>query len=329
MLAGLVLLINVGAATILTILNKLILLDMRLPSSPAALTFFHYCATCAFLKVLPFCPKPVNSELIQSSKVKNKALVLITFIATLGVASGNLALKLGSVAFHQTGRLISLPLGVIADYVYFGKKHGIRGIACVSTVAVGVFNLVAEDGTATLCSVTFLLISVACTIFTASAIKHTCRECNITALGFATKAAPWGAFFAGLLWLVWSCFDFNTPGEVTEKQDRITSTRLALMLTVDCSLAIVVNVTSTWCANCFSLLTYAVVGHSKTLITIALSKCIFDVTISFRNAALLLVSLTAAAVYLIVEKEVEIKRSSEEKETNLHEEFLLQKNQRG
>ena len=76
---------------------------------------------------------------------------------------------------------------------------------------------------------------------------------------------------------------------------------ISALILINCTLAVIVNVTSTWCAASCSSLLYGLLGQAKTLCTVFLGAWIFHVSLSFRSAVCLGISLLGVCIFMYLE----------------------------
>ena len=90
-------------------------------------------------------------------------------------------------------------------------------------------------------------------------------------------------------------------------------------LCINCCLAVTVNLTSTWCAAHCSSLMYGVLGQAKTLSTIVIGACFFNVVLTFRSFLCLSVSLSAVLIFMRLESRSSKATTSILPETHVNE----------
>lgn len=309
-LPGLVPPLNVVAAAAIVATNKILLHEISVPAPSAALTFCHYCITTCYLRIH-------GLGKVEKTKVPRFRVFLVCSAATLGVASGNMmTLQLSSVSFHQISLLASLPGGLIFDFILFRKVCTLAEFICVAIVAVGVIEVSRDDKTTCLQAYLYAMFSVFCMLSCAIAVRRTCKDFGITSTQWAYLAAPWGATSAGLWWLIGAAAEMSTstPSSrfFTFSLPRKFPLALSLIVALNCMLAVVVNVSSAWCAaNCSTLL-YGVLGQAKTLCTIIFGAFLLDTGLPFRQLLCMITSLMAVCIFLYLESrsKCEIEQSS-------------------
>jgi len=289
--------LNVLTASLLVITNKLLLVTKHVPASSASLTLLHQSMTCAMLH-LRCSGSPV---IVGPDMTPNMRIIFIAGLSTLGVLSSNLVLKSGSVSFHQVSRLLSLPGSLLFDYYLDGKVCSVAELCCVIIMAWGVFHVCAVDSTANLLGVVAAAISVAATLGTAAAIRKTCARYNISAVVFTFLLSPWGAVSSFVWWLAAVFTGESLP--ISQPVSASTHGReVIILLIANCTFAVILNLSSTWCAAWCSTLSYAVIDQAKTVLSIALSTAVFNDMIPLKNIVYLSISFVAFSAYIFLER---------------------------
>ena len=294
--------LNVVAGALLVTSNKVILLQ-NMPASSAALTFLHYFSTFIVLRVLSW--KRRHDE--PSRRVPIIRVVLLSFLATLSVATSNLTLKLSSVSFHQVSRLVSLPGGLLLDYFLYRKTRTCLETSYVAIVAVGVYHICFTDHTTTLLGCVFAVVSICATLCTALTIKATCAEYNLNAVNLAHLMSPWGTL-SSLLWLITTLAaesGFNSQKMLGQKFWGQLSSNVVFTITIvtfNCFCAVFLNISSTWCAANCSTLMYAILGQGKILATISLSARVLHQDIPNNSILSLCISIAAFIIFIFLEQ---------------------------
>lgn len=291
--------LNVTAASVLVITNKLLLSRNQLQAASTFLTFLHYLVTLITLRASRGILSDEESKrMLHIGKLHFKVL-LVSLFGSLGVVSSNLALKLSSVSFHQVSRLLALPLGLLFDYFLYKKTRNIIELLYVCLVAYGVYQVCADDPTASWASIGFAAFSVVATLGTAAAVRRLCTDNGLLAVDFAYLAAPFGALTSG----IWLCMALSGehPRNIVVSENRKDLWETIALLIPNCFSAVLLNVTSAWCAARCSTLMYGIIAQIKTLTIIALSVFFFPVVISYHSCVCLCVSIYAFLVFSVIE----------------------------
>ena len=257
---------SIASAALLVNTNKIILESKIVSGSSAGLTFLHSFSLCvaAVLRM-----RWLDKSSMLAAQVPRSRVLLISVQSTLGVACSNMVLQLSSVSFHQVSRLFTLPGGLLLDYILYKKVRTFAEIYAIMIVALGVLDISVMDRTASALSAFFALISVATVLVTAAAIKKTCSDYGVSATDYAFLAAPWQLLASCFLWLI--AVASTTLHESDEpKGTGLKLGAFSLLLIFNCALAILVNLSSTWCAASCSTLLYGAIGQGKTLGTVFL-----------------------------------------------------------
>ena len=278
-------LLNVVSAALLINSNKALLAKDFIPGQSAALTTLHYSFTFISLRA--------TRRLVPRCNVKeyqNLKIFIITLVGSFGVVCSNVSLRLSSVSFHQMSRLLSLPGGLFCDYILYGRSRNIRELFAVFVLAYAVCQVVYGDLTFSWLGLVFSILSVGSMLGTKVAIKHVCEMYGLSSIEFSYMAAPFGVLSSIIWWAFWTLTEGF--GEFTRSRGHL-NTEWYGVLFLNCGLAVVINVTSTWCATHCSTLLYALLNQCKTLIAITVSTYFFDIQVSFRGWILLGVSFSA------------------------------------
>lgn len=118
-------------------------------------------------------------------------------------------------------------------------------------------------------------IWVAAYVASAVLIRHVCKLYAISTSDYMYSSAPWGVFFS-CVWLCASLFA-HTSGSTHIRSNGagVAAPEFILLLSMNATLAVLVQWLSTWAARNSSTVLYAVMGQAKTAVTVMLSVPVF------------------------------------------------------
>jgi hypothetical protein len=145
---------------------------------------------------------------------------------------------------------------------------------------------------------------VASTLGISLLVRHMCTQEQVTTAWLLHRGLPFGVAVASLqLAAVMSLEEWTHAPQVNSVIVGASSLWIVLLLLSNLALAVLVQYLSTWVAVHTSTLLYAVLGQAKTAATLALSACVFHVTLSRRVICGVATYLSVAAALSICDSD--------------------------
>ena len=206
--------------------------------------------------------------------------VHFSLLDCLAMGSQNLSLRFNSVSFYQMCKLLVAPGIVIMEYAYFGKELPSRRVSiALAVLLVGI-------GLASVTDVKLNLIGtffgLAATI-TTGVISILCSSYQSTyGLSSSQLLANVSPLEAGFLLCLGPLWDFSIVRATAYTDYQWTSEAFIAVLS-SCFLAVFVNGATFYLIGKTSPLSYQVMGHLKSVLTLGGGFILFDADVNRRS----------------------------------------------
>jgi len=241
---------------------------------PCTLSFFHFCFTVVFYKILKFCGlfEQPSTDLSQLEKFK----VGIVGVASIGFM--NVSLALNSVGFYQITKLTIVPVTLVISYFCYG-------VSTSSKIKLALLILLAGVGIATVSDVELRPLGL---IFGTLAVLSTAvfqiwqgtkqKEFQVNGTQLQDSVAVWQAIQALIAAAIFESTCYGSPSTggacdtavefIKQAMSDADKQHTMTLVLITCFIALAVN----WCS--FGLIgrtgpiTFQVVGHAKTCLVL-------------------------------------------------------------
>ncbi|EKX48796.1 hypothetical protein GUITHDRAFT_136465 [Guillardia theta CCMP2712] len=264
------------------------------------LSGMHFMFTAVVLRMLctfnVFTYKPADRMMVLF-----KALL---DCASVGLMNVNLAKN--SVGIYQLSKLSCIPTTVAIQYILFGTKISLETALALLPLCLGVAMATVSDVrvTGTLYAIAAILATVVSQILTKSFVQNT--GCTAIQLLYHTSLCA-----AVIMILLSRLFDDYTQGSyamalilhqrvaLTAQGVKIGHMPLEVLLTIliSCVFAVGVNITNYQVLSRTSALTYQVLGHLKTALTLAMGILFFDKAYALKHVSGLFLAFGGMLAY--------------------------------
>ena len=231
--------------------------------------------------------------------------VHFSLLDCLAMGSQNLSLRFNSVSFYQMCKLLVAPGIVIMEYAYFGKELPSRRVSiALAVLLVGI-------GLASVTDVKLNLIGtffgLAATI-TTGVISILCSSYQSTyGLSSSQLLANVSPLEAGFLLCLGPLWDFSIVRATAYTDYQWTSEAFIAVLS-SCFLAVFVNGATFYLIGKTSPLSYQVMGHLKSVLTLGGGFILFDADVNRRSVLGVALAFAGCLWYTYL-KDTELRRS--------------------
>jgi len=210
--------------------------------------------------------------------------------ASVGLMNVNLAKN--SVGIYQLSKLSCIPTTVAIQYILFGTKISLETALALLPLCLGVAMATVSDVRVTvggtLYAIAAILATVVSQILTKSFVQNT--GCTAIQLLYHTSLCA-----AVIMILLSRLFDDYTQAQGV----KIGHMPLEVLLTIliSCVFAVGVNITNYQVLSRTSALTYQVLGHLKTALTLAMGILFFDKAYALKHVSGLFLAFGGMLAY--------------------------------
>lgn len=278
---------NMTCVVGVVLMNKYMQLQHKF-NSLVFLSFCHFAFTAVGMRVL------LVLRVFRYKAARTASVAPVALGSLSSVAFMNLSLKYNSVGFYQMSKLACIPVTVLLSWAVYGERLSLATIASLVPLVWGLYVAQAHDYSANTLGTTYagvaVVATVLCQIFTSSYQRM--LKCDSNQLLYHTS--PLISLGMLVLCPVFEfdfCFGF---ADVDWNHD------LKSDIFASCCLALGANVTNYYVLGRTSALTFQVISHLKTILTI-----LFSVTVlGFETNAEHLFGITIAMLGVMSYTEV-------------------------
>ncbi|EAY14689.1 phosphate translocator, putative [Trichomonas vaginalis G3] len=257
-------LMSMVSSTALIMTNKYIMNTYHFKWA-ITLSAYHFFCTYVLLEIMCRLHLFERATHVPASARWNNA-----FFNVCGIVFMNFNLNKNSVGFYQLSKLCTIPVMVLANYIFYGKKTPFRTLCCLAVLLVGIAMFTINE-----VSVNYLgcILAIIAVVFTTASQMNT----NIASNKYKCfgppmqhiTALPMAAF--GLI----SSLSIETFGENSIYLHSFERTEIILVLFTGV-IALVSNVCAFALIGKTSAVTYQVTGHAKTIIIFIIGLLYMD-----------------------------------------------------
>lgn len=226
------------------------------------LTFLHFVATfvglevCRWFGVFEYKPLKIMS-----------VLPLCTSFCGFVVLT-NLSLQYNSIGFYQIMKVMTTPLIIIIETLFFGETYGMRIKGSLGIICVGVIIATASDTDANFVGTVFALSALLITSMYQIWVKTKQKELECNSWQLLYYQAPLSA-----LMLIPIVPIFDKTADMYERG--LPDIEVLLTIGLTCCLAFLVNLSTFLVIGQTSPVTYNVLGHFKLTVILTLGFVFF------------------------------------------------------
>jgi solute carrier family 35, member E3 len=284
------LLANLGAACAIVFANKLVMSVLGF-NFAITLTFVHTLVTLFICKFM------CSAGAISPKSVPNRALFLLATAFVTSIVLCNMSLRLNTVGFYQITKIAVSPAVLLLEILTNHRFPPFRVTICVGVVCFGVGLATVYDKQVTT-NVSGILIGLTSVIASAQYgiwISAVTKQYEVTPVQLLDKYLPFAALLTAICVPVEQCFSqqynvFTFP--YTARCISVICISAFLGSLVTFSTFVVISETSS--------LTYAVVGHVKTVAILSGGCIVFGDQITPVKMAGISIALCGIIAYTLV-----------------------------
>jgi len=266
---------NVASSVAIVLVNKKVFAGGF--HFPCTLSFFHFCFTVVFYKLMAACAlfEVPNPDLSQFEKFK------VGFVGVASIGFMNVSLALNSVGFYQVTKLTIVPVTLVISYMCYGESTSNKIKLSLAILLAGVGIATVSDVELRPLGLVFGIMAVLSTAVFQIWQGTKQKEHKVNGTQLQHSVAIWQTLQALAAAAVFESVCYTPPpvgacdsatAFIMEAMDPISGTakmQTLWLVLVTCFLALAVN----WCS--FGLIgrtgpiTFQVVGHAKTCLVLA------------------------------------------------------------
>jgi len=250
---------NFLTVTGLIVVNKTLFHYSRFP--PTTLTSLHL----AFTGLVVYLLQATGLVSRPKQPLSWRYTILLACLQGVAIVAGNASLTLNSMSFYQLMKQLQVPVVLAFEYAMYGKGVSMPRLLWLSGSVCGVLVATTYDVHANLFGALCAVSGVLCTAFEVVIWSYLQQQEGWGSLQLIGSVSPYGALLSGLGALVldshlWGKAQGNALG----------------LLTISCSMALLVNWSTVLVSGKASAVTYAVLGLFKTSSVLIGGALLFD-----------------------------------------------------
>ncbi|GMH41285.1 hypothetical protein BSKO_09195 [Bryopsis sp. KO-2023] len=252
--------LNVVSSVVIIMVNKVLMGSSGYAYNFAVtLSGLHFLASSAAVHLMSIFGYVEKDK----TEVPLEELALLVTAHALCVLLLNLSLMINTVGLYQMAKLLVIPLVCLLEYLWFSRSFPPPVLCSVVTVVAGVGAVTVTDLTLQRLGLCVALLSVLATGIMQTTCSSIQKKHGITSAALLLKA---GLPMAVILLMMGPIMDkLFTDDWVFSYQYTLPSTMLILF---SCAVAVSVNLSSFLCLGRFSVVSYQVMGHTKTFLVL-------------------------------------------------------------
>jgi solute carrier family 35 protein E3 len=278
---ALTMLLNIGSVVAIVAINKAIYrTGFKFPSTLMA---FHFACTYCFVLAMR------KRGVFESKFVHWRVYIMLGMSMAAAVGLVNMSLVHNTVGMYQLLKFLAVITTVTIEYFYKGKTYRFAVYAALVLLVVGVSTSTVSDVKMSATGLAYGLVGAVAVSWYQVYNKAVQTDYAVSALQLLEYEQPCSAFWC--LGLALATDDVGSLGGVT------WSAPLIGMLLLSGAMAFLVNLSSFLIIGKTSPVTYAVVGHAKTLLLFAAGFTFFGETVSPKQGFGLCIAVGAMVWY--------------------------------
>ena len=295
---GLAMVTSVIAAVSIVLVNKSLFTNHGF-MFPVTLISWHMSFTTITLFVAS------KLRVFEYKSMPLRTAVHFSLLDCLAMGSQNLSLRFNSVSFYQLCKLLVAPGIVIMEYAYFGKELPSRRVSiALAVLLVGIGLASVTDVKLNLIGTCFGLAATITTGVTSILCNSHQSTYGLSSSQLLANVSPLEAVILLCLGPLW---DFSIVRATAYTDYQWTSEAFIAVLS-SCILAVFVNGATFYLIGKTSPLSYQMMGHLKTVLTLGGGFILFDADVNRRSVLGVALAFAGCLWYTYL-KDTELRRS--------------------
>lgn len=257
-----------------------------------ALSGLHFAFTAVALQVF------LAFGMFEFKRAPLSLVVSKALLDTSSVGLMNLCLSHNSVGTWQLSKLSCIPVTAVLQYLVLGQSVSYATAGSLVPLCVGIAIAMVTDLHVHSKGLLLALLAVLATVLSHLVTRVFLTNTGCSSLQFLLQTAPFATL--GMLALSFLLDDWHSDAGLLQYH---LSSEAARDMLVSCLFALVVNISNIVVLSKSSALSYQVLGHAKTVLTLAIGFVFFDKGLSPRRAAGVGLALAGMVSYAHVRNE--------------------------
>ena len=289
---------NMGCVVGVVLMNKYMQLTHEFEHL-IFLTFCHFAFTAVGMRVMLLC------GMFEYKAAKSDDVMPVALGSLSSVGFMNLSLKYNSVGFYQISKIACIPLTLLFSYVLEGSAPSAPIMATLVPLGVGLGIAQAHDYEANTLGTAYAAISVVCTVLYQITTSSCQSKLSIDSNQLLYHTAP--LITVGMLLMCPLFDDFAALRTVDWNSD------LVVHILISCALALGANLTNYYVLGLTSPLSYQVLTHLKSILTIIGSILFFGTRVNPLNILGIFIALFGVFSYTEVKRRAAVRSLERER----------------
>eukprot|EP00762_Andalucia_godoyi_P007458 ANDGO_07825.mRNA.1 UDP-galactose transporter 2 len=211
-----------------------------------------------------------------------KRLLTDSGLLVLSILSMNWTLETNTVSFYQLTKLLMVPSQCLMQFITVGSLPNQETLASLVLLVLGLAGIFVTDLSTSMVGFLCASTAVISTTVAQSNVQTTQTTHGVGSLLYLRHISYYQTIIAAIAALITDLPRFDsTP---------FASPMFVFLFLLSCCMAFLVNACSFVLIGKFSALTYQVIGHSKTVLVLAIGFVVFGNPLTFRGAIGLIVA---------------------------------------
>ncbi|PRP85791.1 Nucleotide/sugar transporter family protein [Planoprotostelium fungivorum] len=232
----------------------------------ATLTWIHFLITAAVLHVM------LRFKFFEYKQLPWKEVAKVSSICTMSIVFMNLSLKYNTIGVYQLSKLLSIPLMVTIEYLFYDKVFSTQTLYALAILVIGVAISTVREVSLTPFGTVLIIIAVISQSIGQILVGTKQKELQASPTLLVFYQMHFNALFILPIIPFTDNLSPDSPGNLWQLQWTYNITTAALG---SCAIAAILNVSSFFVVGIFSPVTYSVVGHAKTISVILIGVVFF------------------------------------------------------
>lgn len=211
-----------------------------------------------------------------------KRLLIDSSLLVLSILSMNWTLETNTVSFYQLAKLLMVPSQCVMQFIISSALPNNETLGSLALLVVGLAGVFVTDLSTTFIGFLCAATAVISTTVAQSNVQTTQATYNVGSLLYLRHISYYQTIIAVAAAFVTDLPRFDAAP--------FASPLFIFLFLLSCCMAFLVNACSFVLIGKFSALTYQVIGHSKTVLVLAIGFIVFGNPLTFRGALGLLIA---------------------------------------
>ncbi|XP_038895918.1 UDP-rhamnose/UDP-galactose transporter 3-like [Benincasa hispida] len=227
----------------------------------------------------------------ESKSIPFWELLWFSIITNTSIVAMNFNLMLNSVGFYQISKLSRIPVVCVLEWILHGKQYS-REVKMVVTMVVSVGVCTVTDVKVNVKGFLCALVAILCTSLQKISIGSLQKKYSIGSFELLSKTAPIQALS---LLTVGPFIDYCLTSKSLLKYNYTFGAFCFILLSY--SLAVFCNISQYLCIGRFSVVSFQVLGHMKTVCVLMLGWLLFDSEMTLKNISGMVFAIVGMVMY--------------------------------